>query len=193
MTAETVASHRPAPDWMHQPITAEEYDSLPEELCADIEIVDGMVVMSPSATSGHNRIARILANALDVASTPEWFADTDFDVRVRDIPLTNRRPDVVVYRAEAQRITPKRPEHVLLLVEVVSPGSETTDRITKPAQYAKAGIQYYWRVEQFTNADPKVFTYELDPETAAYRATEVFTGLVKATAPFEITADLTGL
>jgi Uma2 family endonuclease len=193
MTAETVASHRPAPDWMHQPITAEEYDSLPEELCADIEIVDGMVVMSPSATPRHNRIARRLINALDEASPAEWFADYDFDIRIRDIPLTNRRPDIIVYRADQIDARPVRPQHVLLLVEVVSPNSTTTDRITKPAEYAQAGIQYYWRIEQSGNADPKVFTYELDPKTAAYRATEVFTGLVKATAPFQVEVDLTVL
>jgi Uma2 family endonuclease len=193
MTAETVASRRPAPDWMHQPITAEEYDSLPEELCADIEIVDGMVVMSPSATLRHNRIARILANALEAASAPEWYADLDFDVRLQDVPLTNRCPDVTVYRADKLDSRLMRPQDVLLVVEVVSPGSETTDRITKPVQYAKAGIQYYWRVEQATGPEPKVFTYELDPATGCYRATEVFTGLVKATAPFQIEVDLTAI
>ncbi|MDH6143798.1 MULTISPECIES: Uma2 family endonuclease [Kitasatospora] len=193
MTAETVASHRPAPDWMHQPITAAEYDSLPEELCADIEIVDGMVVMSPSATPRHNRIARLLANALDTASPAEWFADSDFDVRLQDIPLTNRCPDIVVYQADKIDARPMRPQYILLVVEVVSPGSETTDRVFKPLQYAQAGIRYYWRVEQVTGPEPKVFTYELDPETMSYRATEVFTGLVKATAPFQIDVDLTGL
>jgi len=39
------------------------------------------------------------------------------------------------------------PAEVLLAVEVVSPGSVTTDRITKPAQYAAAGIANFWRVE----------------------------------------------
>jgi hypothetical protein len=54
-------------------------------------------------------------------------ANSDFDVRLQDVPLTNRRPDVVVYRADTIDITPTRPEHVLLAVEIVSPGSETTD------------------------------------------------------------------
>ena len=34
-----------------------------------------------------------------------------------------------------------------LAVEIVSPGSVTTDRVTKPAQYAAAGIRHFWRVE----------------------------------------------
>lgn len=133
MTAEMVA-----PAWMHTQISAEQYDSWSEEQCAGIEIVDGMVVVSPSASKRHNRLARLLANALDAAAGPDWNADTDFDVRLQDVPLTNRRPDVTVYRAETIDLAPTRPEHVLLVVEVVSPGSETTDRIVKVDQYAKA-------------------------------------------------------
>lgn len=37
------------PEWMRHQITAVEYDSWSEERCAGIEIVDGMVVASPSA------------------------------------------------------------------------------------------------------------------------------------------------
>ncbi|MEV7509609.1 Uma2 family endonuclease [Streptomyces sp. NPDC089922] len=185
MTADMVA-----PAWMHTQITAEQYESWSEEQCAGIEIVDGMVVVSPSASKRHNRLARLLANALDAAAGADWNADTDFDVRLQDVPLTNRRPDVIVYRAETIDTTPTRPEHVLLVVEVVSPGSETTDRIVKVDQYAKAGIPFYWRVEQAATGVPIVYTYVLDPATKAYRDGELFTGTVKATAPFSVTVDL---
>src|SRR6266700_2901599 len=96
-----------APEWMHSQITAAEYESWSKEQCAGIEIVDGMVVVSPSASKRHNRLARILANAFDAAAGPDWNADTDFDVRLQDVPLTNRRPDVVVYRADT--IDERRP------------------------------------------------------------------------------------
>ncbi|QCX82938.1 hypothetical protein C9F11_46955 (plasmid) [Streptomyces sp. YIM 121038] len=185
MSAETVA-----PAWMHEQITAQEYDSWPEERCAGIEIVDGMVVVSPSASKRHNRLARILANALDAAAGPQWNADTDFDVRLQDIPLTNRRPDVVVYRADTIDISPTRAEHVLLVAEVVSPGSETTDRIVKTDQYAKAGIAFYWRIEQAATGVPLVYTYVLDPAAQAYREGDMFTGAVKAVAPFPVEVDL---
>ncbi|MGW5308796.1 Uma2 family endonuclease [Nocardia thailandica] len=179
------------PAWMHRQISAAEYDSWTEEQCAGVEIVDGMVVASPSATKRHNRLARILANALDSAAGPDWNADTDFDVRLQDVPLTNRRPDVVVYRADTIDITPTRPEHVLLVVEVVSPGSETTDRVVKVDQYAKAGIAFYWRVEQAPTGVPLTYTYVLDPATRAYRDGEVFTGNINTTAPFPLDIDLT--
>ena len=123
MNAEMVV-----PAWMHRQVTAEQYEAWTEEQCAGIEIVDGMVLVRPSASKRHNRLARLLANALDAAAGPDWNADTDFDVRLQDVPLNNRRPDVTVYRADTIR-------------------SETTDRIVKADQYAKAGIQFYWRVE----------------------------------------------
>ncbi|MBL7261743.1 Uma2 family endonuclease [Paractinoplanes lichenicola] len=185
MTAEMVA-----PAWMHQQVTAEQYDSWTEEQCAGIEVVDGMVLVSPSASALHNRLGRLLANALDAAGGTDWNADTDFDVRFQDVPLANRRPDVTVYRADAIRLTPIRAEHVLLLVEVVSPGSETTDRIHKADQYAKAGVQFYWRVEQATTGAPIVYTYILDPATARYRDGEVFTSVVKTDVPFAVEVDL---
>jgi hypothetical protein len=68
-----------APQWMHSQVTADEYESWSEEQCAGIEIVDGMVVLSTSASKRHNRLARVLTNALDAAAGPEWTADTDFD------------------------------------------------------------------------------------------------------------------
>ncbi|MCX5200205.1 Uma2 family endonuclease [Streptomyces sp. NBC_00237] len=185
MTAETAA-----PAWMHEQITAEQYESWSEEQCAGIEIVDGMAVVSPSASKRHDRLARLLANALDAAAGSDWNADTDFDVRLQDVPLTNRRPDVVVYRADTIDVTPTRPEHVLLVVEVVSPGPETTDRIVKTDQYAKAGIAFYWRVEQAVTGAPMLYAYVLDPATGTYRDGGVFSGLVTVAAPFPVEIDL---
>ena len=97
---------------------------------------------------------------------------------------------MTVYRADTIDVSPTRPEHVLLVVEVVSPGSETTDRVVKANQYAKAGIQFYWRVEQAATGAPLVYTYVLDPATGRYRDSEIFTGVVKLAVPFPIDIDL---
>ena len=188
MTAEMVV-----PAWMHEQVTAERYATWTAEQCAGIEIVDAMVVVSRSASERHNRLARILANALDAAAGPDWNADTDFDVRLQDVPLNNRCPDVTVYRADTIDVSPTRPEHVLLVVEVVSPGSETTDRVVKADQYARAGIPFHWRVEQAATGAPLVYTYVLDPAAGRYRDGEVFTGAVTVTAPFPVELDLGGI
>jgi len=188
MTMEMIA-----PAWMHQQITAEQYDSWSEEQCEGIEIVDGMVVVVPSASILHNRLSRIITNALDAVGGSAWNADYDFDVRLQDVPLTNRRPDVVVYRAEAISIVPARPENVLLVVEIVSPGSESTDRIFKPQQYARAGVAHYWRVEQPSTGVPVVYAYVLDPAAATYNEAGLHVGIVDATTPFAVKIDLTHL
>jgi len=188
MAAESIA-----PAWMHEQITAERYATWSPRQCAGIEIVDGMVVVTASASKRHNRLARMLANALDAAAGPEWNADTDFDLRLQDVPLNNRRPDVTVYRADTIDLTPTRPEHVLLVAEVVSPGSETTDRIVKADQYARAGIAFYWWVEQAVSGPPLVYTSVLDPALGRYREGDVFTGVVQVLAPFAVTVDLTGI
>ena len=188
MTADMVA-----PAWMHEPVSAEQYESWTEEQCAGIEIVDGMVVVSASASKRRNRLARVIANALDAAGGARWNADTDFDVRLQDVPLDNLRPDVTVHRADTLDLLPTRPEHALLVVEVVSPGSETTDRVVKADQYARAGIAFYWRVELAATGVPLVHTYVLDPATGAYREGDLFTGTVKVTAPLVVEIDLSGV
>lgn len=185
MTAETVA-----PGWMHEQVSAEQYDSWPPDACAGIEIVDGMVVVTPSPSKRHNRLARVVANALDLAGGDDWNADTDLDIRLQDVPLTNRRPDVLVYRADTLDVMPARPEHVILLVEVVSPGSETTDRVVKADQYARAGVAFYWRIESAATGVPIAYTYILDPARAIYRDGPVFTGVLDVAAPFPLKIDL---
>ncbi len=174
------------PDWMRGPITAAQYATWTADQSAGIEIVGGLVLVAPNVTKRQNRLARILANALDAAAGPEWNADTGLELRLQDEPLNSRRPDVTLYRAETIDITPTRPEHVLLVVDAVSPGSD----IGKANQYAQAGIQFYWRVEHTTPAAPLVYTYVLDPASRRYREAEIFTGAVNLTAPFLIEIDL---
>lgn len=183
-----------APEWMHEQITAEQYDSWPEEWCRGIEIVDGrVVVMTPAASKWHSAIGMMLGAAFMTADRPSWRAATDFDLRIQDVPLVNLRPDIVVFRADTIGVSPIRPDDVLLVVEIVSPGSETADRVTKPVQYARAGIKYYWRIEDATSQRPVVHTYTLDEAEQIYRATEVFTGVVNAVAPLPVEIDLTDL
>lgn len=68
---------------------------------------------------------------------------------------------------------------VLLAVEVMSPSSVTDDRLTKPAQYARAGIGHYWRLER--QDQPVLVTHELAGE--AYRETGRFTDQVAIERP----------
>jgi len=75
---------------------------------------------------------------------------------------------------------------VELAIEIVSPGSLTTDRITKPAQYAAAGIPAFWRVE--TAQQVSVTAYALQPGHTVYTELGTWTEgqVMRLAEPFEL-------
>ncbi len=169
-------------------INAEEYDALPEDVARRIEVVDGRIIMSPSPSRTHQRLTRHLANALERLCPDMLQVDTDVDLRLADVVLQIRRPDIVVYRADLSDEAILRPEHVMLVVEVVSPNSISTDRIHKPAEYSASGIGHYWLVEM----EPlEVHTFETVP--LGYRETGVHRDRLAVDQPFPVEIDLSSL
>jgi Uma2 family endonuclease len=158
-------------------VTAEEYEALPEEIAKAIEIVDGYVVYCASPTLDHQTAARRLANLLErharmaMADGHECVVvNTDVDLRLRDVPLHNRRPDVVLYRClSPERRERLRAEHALLVVEIVSPGSEIQDTADKLGEYAGAGIPHYWIVRLDRTGVSIIERYQLDRPAMLYK------------------------
>jgi Uma2 family endonuclease len=183
------------PDWMTRSgegLTVADYEALPEEVCRQIEIVDGAVLVSPSPRRVHQRIVRRLANALEAAAADQFAVEFDVDLRLRDVPLLLRRPDVVVYDTSLPDGEVLRPDHCLLVVEVMSPGSITADRMDKPTEYAASGIQHFWRVEGDDLA-VNVFRYQLDPMTRTYALVGLDKGKLSIKDPVELNLDLEDL
>lgn len=110
------------------------------------EIVDGQLMMVPSPSVGHQMVAERLKRVIAVAFGDSYIV---LEGVALDLEPTFRIPDIMVFSAAAYSAKALKvsPEDVALVVEVVSPGSRTNDRITKPAEYAAAGIGAYWRVE----------------------------------------------
>ena len=84
---------------------------------------------------------------------------------LRDELAHARIPDVAVFRtgpggAELTNSTPAA--DVVLIVEIISPGSQRADRVEKPLEYAAAGIPSFWLIE----VEPEVVvrTFQLDGE-----------------------------
>lgn len=131
--------------WIPEQITAREYELLPEDFCQTIEVVDGHIVKCESPSRLHNRVARRIATHMEAGRKPEpcLMVDTDVDVRISDVPLSLRRPDVIVYRCleDDEKLYAG---DTVLVVEVVSPDSSFhTDTVEKKAAYAAAGIPVY--------------------------------------------------
>lgn len=126
-------------------LTVAEYLELDEPPWGYTELVEGRIVMSPSPHRRHNRAAYRLARALEpqLPAGSEVLLDLDVDLELvpPDQPGFSRRPDVIVTRHADGLI---RALDVLLVMEVVSPGSVRTDHMVKRAEYADAGIPHYW-------------------------------------------------
>lgn len=134
--------------------TVAEYAALgDDDRYRPLELQEGNLAMTPSAMPRHSRASRILANQLDAQLPADVVVlqdvDVDLELAPPDCPGTVRRPDVVVVdRGEYDRVDANggilRASGVRLVVEIVSPGSQRTDRIIKRAEYADAGIPCYW-------------------------------------------------
>ena len=189
----------PLPDWMSSHpdgLTAADYEALPEDISRRIEIVDGAIVVNAAPRRPHQTVSRRLATALEAAlesAGGDLAVDYDIDLRLRDVPLLNRRPDLVVFDATLDDDAVLRPEHCLLVVEVMSPGSVTADQIDKPAEYASSGIAHFWRVEFDDNRSAVVYRYRFDPTTRCYALVGVDTEKLSVTDPVAVTIDLSTL
>ena len=128
-------------------IGAEQYEAWPEDLVRWIEVVDGRLIMAPRHSLLHQLVVVGLAIALRSQRPGGLRVVHQVDLRLAEVPLHIRRPDIVVYRADLPDDADPRPEDVSLAIEVVAPDSVTADRLHKPAEYAAAGIAHYWRVE----------------------------------------------
>lgn len=164
------------------PWTIEDLAMLPEDE-RRYEIVDGQLVMVPSPSLGHQSVVGKLRELI----APR-LGDTmlSFEGVALDLHPSYRIPDLTVFSTAG--FDPKaiklHPRHVVLVVEVVSPGSRTNDRITKPAQYAAAGIPAYWRIE--TEDRVSLTAYGLRGET--YEELGTWTGgeIAELTEPFAV-------
>jgi Uma2 family endonuclease len=175
-------------------LSAADYEALPEDICRRIEIVDGAIIVNAAPRRLHQDICRRLANALEAACGATLTVSTDVDLRLRDIPLLNRRPDAVIYDASLPDDEVLRPQHCVLVVEVMSPGSVTADQTDKPAEYAASRIPHYWRVEHDSAEQSlSVFCYRLDPTTGTYASAGIHSGKMIVTEPVTITIDLSTL
>ena len=116
--------------------------------------------------------------------------------QANDVWINPRRqfiPDVLVVTFEAaERRTGKySADEVVLAVEIVSPSSQSMDRVMKPALYAQAGIPHYWLIE--SDGGLTVHTYTLDAEDAVYQPTGSFTDTIEVDLPWPIKISVAGL
>jgi Uma2 family endonuclease len=180
----------------HRLLTVAEFASLPENGDVRYELQEGALVMSPSPLPKHQRCVRKLLRIIEdqLPDTLEVLPDVDIDLQLveQSRPGFVRRPDLVVVPTAAidrreQEGGLLRAGDVVLAVEIVSVGSERTDRTIKHGEYADAGIPHYWIVD----IDPRPML------TSSHRAGEfgyvdapAVTGMFTAEEPFSVRLEL---
>jgi Uma2 family endonuclease len=173
-----------SPDPVRQKLASyniEDVLALPDD--ADrVELRDGVMIVVPSPTLGHNEIGNLLWMWFRNHAPRDYRASTATGVLI-GIKDT-LEPDVLLVRAEGFDIDRHftTSDQVVLAVEIVSPGTRKRDRLEKPADYAAAGIPFFWRIEQ---KPVRVAAYELGRGDTYRWVAESDTELV-LTAPFEI-------
>jgi len=127
-------------------MTADEYLSLDDDGFR-YELIDGVVVMSPSPGFDHQDVRGEIENQLRNFVKPRKLGWVGSEVDLRLGSKLVYRPDLLFVSSKNHLRRPKRlgfpPE---LVVEVLSPSTTVFDLETKSADYAKFGILEYWIV-----------------------------------------------
>jgi Uma2 family endonuclease len=132
---------------------------------------EGVLSVMPPPGYAHAIIATRLMMWLAAAGMPaEHIAQAvGLRIRGREGGIGGRIPDLVVW-GKAQVDGVWLPvDDVLLVVEIISPGSEGIDTVTKRTEYAAAGIPQYWVVSQ--DQAQTVTMHHLDGAHYTVRAT----------------------
>ncbi len=163
--------------------TTDDLDALPDD-GSRRELLDGVLLVSPSPTDIHQVFAMRLGVALDETCPPDLHVTQGVEVRIN--ARRSFIPDVLVTTDEAARRRSAKyaPHEVVLAVEIVSDSSVSMDRIAKPALYAAAGIAYFWRVEMADGL--VVHAYKLDPVEEVYRPAGTFIDVIDLPEPWSI-------
>jgi Uma2 family endonuclease len=107
------------------------------------ELVDGVIVVSPSPRRVHQRAALEIAVLLRAAAPPDYeVLVAPFDVQAG--PRSVVEPDVLVLPNRDMDAPAPLP---LLVVEVLSRSNRGHDLIAKRSLYQRAGVRSYWIVD----------------------------------------------
>lgn len=182
MTAQPTGHVMWTPDPIRQRAanyTVEDVLELPDD-SPRVELSDGVMVVVPTPSIGHQQIGNLLWMWLRQHAPDDFEPATAVGVAVA--LKDSLEPDVLLMR---RPLTLTHhfvlPDQTAIVVEVVSPGTRRRDRLEKPAVYAAAGIPHYWRIEQ----DPvHVFAYDLVDGSYALVADSI--DELVLSAPFEI-------
>lgn len=158
-----------------------------------VEIIDGIIVVTPPPAAPHNRIAEKVHRRLYSVVPEEWGIFQTLGVAQPSrgriyIPDLVVIPDAALDGLEGGEAAPLTAAE--LVVEITSPSNASHDRINKTAAYAEAGVPLYLLIDRFAPPGPTVTLYgEARGEVYQELQKVKFGEEIQLPAPFDITID----
>ncbi len=137
-------------------VTIEAYYQLRETSDQLLEYINGIVYMSPSPSTQHQRISMRLSSTLFafLQGKPCEVFSAPFDVELSRDDINDNKvviPDVSVI-CDKKGLTDQKYVGVpTVIMEILSPSNQSHDLVTKLNLYMQYGIQEYWIVNPISN------------------------------------------
>ncbi|GCD35306.1 hypothetical protein OEIGOIKO_03049 [Streptomyces chrestomyceticus JCM 4735] len=156
-----------------------------------VEIIAGIVTVSPAPANRHNKIAWKLQRALTGVLPEDWGM-----YRTVGVSVPSRSglyiPDLVV----APEAALDEPGNFIpgaaaeLIVEITSPTNACQDRISKAAGYARAGVPLYLLVDVWAPEAPTVTLFG-EPRSDVYQVVQAvkFGEEIRLPKPFDLVVE----
>ncbi|MFH0242651.1 Uma2 family endonuclease [Streptomyces sp. HK10] len=156
-----------------------------------VEIIDGVVTVSPPPAKDHNDIADEIQRALYTVIPRDWGI-----YQTQGVSVPSRSgiyiPDLLVVPKTAMRDADRfvSADDAELVVEITSSSNARHDRVSKPAGYAQAGVPLYLLVDRWAPGGPTVTLYG-EPKEDVYRVLHAgkFGDTIHLPDPFGLTID----
>ncbi|WP_030436095.1 Uma2 family endonuclease [Actinoplanes subtropicus] len=165
-------------------LTVDDIAGLPEDL--RFELLDGRLVLTPRALPIHQFISVRANNAIEEHCPDGIMVNVGQAVRLDR--FNELCPDVMVFREEGADRSPIMSADVLLVIEVISPSSQSVDLGKKFERYRELGIPAYWIIDPL--AERVTLTQFLLGPDGSYRQHLKTDELVTVEEPWKITLDL---
>lgn len=179
------------------PYTLADWESLDHDSDGNrVELIGGHLHVTPAPGFTHQSLSdelrRLIDDSLIAFDRRDLFAVSAIGVAVTE--EMGFIPDIVVAPVPEDGAVKISAADTLLAVEIVSPRTRKSDRLTKPAAYAEAGVPHYWRVEPIPGEAPTIVCFELvDGEYAKRHVVESEAPVTVKAAPVPVELDVDAL
>jgi Uma2 family endonuclease len=169
------------------PWTLEDVLALPEDNSQRIELVDGMLYVSPLGTAVHQRLVFEASYSLRAACPKQFETTIELNVQFDGDRLFI--PDFTVLKKRGAKGLTVPAADVFLIGEVISRSTKVNDLVLKRQMYAEAGVSYYLIIDPGKDV-PKAKLFELGEQGKYVEIACSDNGVLTLERPFPVTIEL---